>query len=73
MNARAAQKSLKLTLDEQQEELARTARAFVHALDGGESRCRNTVDSAVATLRLLDAVYRSSEEGRRVPLTGDVK
>lgn len=29
MNARAVQKSLKLTLDEQQDELARTARAFV--------------------------------------------
>ncbi len=44
-------------------------RSWIDAARGGTSRCRNTVDSAVATLRLLDAVYRSSEEGRRVPFT----
>lgn len=32
------------------------------------SRCRNGVDSVMATLRVLDAVYRSSEEGRRISL-----
>jgi hypothetical protein len=43
-------------------------RAWVDAARGGESRCRNTVDSALAALRLLDLVYQSSDEGRRVEL-----
>ncbi len=31
-----------------------------------QHRCRNTIDSTLATLRLLDAIYRSSQEGRRI-------
>jgi predicted dehydrogenase len=30
--------------------------------------CRNTIDSTLSTLAILDAVYRSNEEGRRVTL-----
>lgn len=32
----------------------------------GEGPCRNTVDSTLETLRVLDALYQSSEQGRRV-------
>jgi predicted dehydrogenase len=35
---------------------------------GGGKSCRSTLDSTLETLRLLDAVYRSSDEGRRVSL-----
>jgi predicted dehydrogenase len=43
-------------------------REWVAMARGEVPACRNTVDSAVATLRLLDAVYASSEAGRRVTL-----
>ena len=43
-------------------------RDWVESAVGGENRCRNTIDSTLTTLRLLDAVYRSSEEGRRVEM-----
>jgi predicted dehydrogenase len=34
--------------------------------EGEAATCRNSVDSTLETLRLLDAVYRSSDEGRRI-------
>jgi predicted dehydrogenase len=34
----------------------------------GSKTCSNTVDSTLATLRLLDVVYEASEKGRRVEL-----
>jgi predicted dehydrogenase len=43
-------------------------RDWIEAAVSGENRCRNTIDSTQATLRLLDAAYQSSEEGRRVQL-----
>jgi predicted dehydrogenase len=44
-------------------------RDWIESARSGANRCRNTVDSVMRTLRLLDAVYRSSEEGRRVELS----
>jgi predicted dehydrogenase len=44
----------------------RLIRAWLDAARGSPSACRNTVHSALATLRLLDLVYRSSDEGRRL-------
>ncbi|MDB5306296.1 MAG: hypothetical protein JWO38_498 [Gemmataceae bacterium] len=41
-------------------------RDWVSAAQGRGQGCRNTLDSALATLKLLDAVYRSSEQARRV-------
>jgi predicted dehydrogenase len=41
-------------------------RDWVSAARGDGSACRNTVDSALATLRLLDLIYQSSEQGRRL-------
>jgi predicted dehydrogenase len=43
-------------------------RDWVAAARGEGAACRNTVDSALATLRLLDAVYRASDQGRRAVL-----
>jgi predicted dehydrogenase len=40
-------------------------RDWVQAARGGV-QCRNTVDSTIATLTLLDNIYRSSLEGQRV-------
>jgi predicted dehydrogenase len=41
-------------------------RDWVESARDGENRCRNTVDSAMATLHILDAGYQSSEKGRRI-------
>jgi predicted dehydrogenase len=46
-------------------------RDWIAAARGGPDRCRNNLDSTLATLRLLDAVYQSSAEGRRVELGGE--
>jgi predicted dehydrogenase len=44
----------------------RLLREWIAAARGGPAACRNSVDSVMATLRLLDRVYESSEAGRRV-------
>jgi predicted dehydrogenase len=44
----------------------RLVRDWIDSAWTGRSICRNTVDSALATLRLLDLVYRSSAECRRM-------
>ena len=41
-------------------------RDWITSARTGEQRCRTTVDSTLATLRLLDRIYQSSAEGRRV-------
>ena len=41
-------------------------RDWVESARTGRNVCRNTVDSTLAALRLLDLVYRSSKEGRMV-------
>jgi predicted dehydrogenase len=43
-------------------------RDWIAAARGEVPACRNTVDSTLATLRVLDAVYASSEQGKRVTL-----
>jgi hypothetical protein len=43
-------------------------RDWIAAARGEAPACRNAVDSTLSTLRVLDALYRSSEEGRRVTL-----
>ena len=43
-----------------------TIRDWIAAARGEVSVCRNTIDSTLDTLRVLDAVYQSSEDGRRV-------
>ena len=43
----------------------RLVRAWLDTARVGQA-CRNSVDSALATLRLLDLVYQSSDEGRRL-------
>jgi predicted dehydrogenase len=43
-------------------------RDWLAAARGEVPACRNTVDSALATLRVLDALYKSSDEGRRLML-----
>ena len=45
----------------------RLIRDWVTSARTGTNVCRNTVESALATLRLLDLIYRSSHEGRRLP------
>jgi len=45
-----------------------TIRDWIAVARGELPACRNTVDSALATLRLLDLVYESSDTGRRVTL-----
>jgi predicted dehydrogenase len=45
-----------------------TVRDWIATARQEVTACRNTVDSTVETLRVLDAVYRSSDEGRRVGL-----
>lgn len=47
---------------------AAAVRDWLAACRGEVPACRNTVDSALATLRVIDAAYRSSDEGRRVSL-----
>jgi len=47
-------------------------RDWLAAARGEVLVCRNTVDSALATLRLLDAIYQSSDEGRRIECRGSV-
>jgi predicted dehydrogenase len=44
----------------------RLVRDWIDAARGGENTSRITVASCLALLRLLDLVYRSSEEGRRI-------
>lgn len=44
----------------------RTVRDWLAAARGEVPACRNTVHSTLQTLRLLDLVYQSSAEGRRV-------
>jgi predicted dehydrogenase len=44
----------------------RLVRDWIESARSGQSLCRNTPRSTLATLELLDAVYRASEEGRRV-------
>lgn len=44
----------------------RLIRDWIDSARGGVSRCRNSVESMRQTFRLLDLVYRSSEEGRRI-------
>jgi hypothetical protein len=46
-------------------------RDWIAVARGEIAACRNTVDSMLTTLRLLDAVYQSSEEGRRVGRAAD--
>ncbi|HKB05940.1 MAG TPA: Gfo/Idh/MocA family oxidoreductase [Gemmataceae bacterium] len=43
-----------------------TVRDWIAMARGEIAACRNTVDSVLATLRLLDLVYQSSAEGRRI-------
>ncbi|RKX34096.1 MAG: hypothetical protein DRP71_08200 [Verrucomicrobia bacterium] len=43
-----------------------TIRDWVNAARTGAHCCRNTPQSTQATLRLLDTIYRSSQEGRRI-------
>jgi len=45
----------------------RTIREWIDQARGGAA-CRNTLDSTRETLRLLDAIYQSSDEGRRIGL-----
>lgn len=41
-------------------------RDWLHAAREGGRPCRNTVDSTRATLELIDAIYESSRQGRRI-------
>lgn len=41
-------------------------RDWLDAARGGENRCRTTVASCMALLKLLDQIYQSSETGRRI-------
>jgi predicted dehydrogenase len=45
-----------------------TIRDWIMQARSGRPGCRNTLDSTLETLRVLDAVYRSSDEGRRITL-----
>jgi predicted dehydrogenase len=44
----------------------RLVRDWIESAQSGKSLCRSTPRSTLATLELLDAIYRASEEGRRV-------
>ncbi len=44
----------------------RLLRDWIDSARSGEKRCRNTMESAMATLCTLDATYRSSEIGQRI-------
>jgi len=44
----------------------RLIRDWLHDARTGERTCRNTVESALATLQLLDAIYEASDAGRRI-------
>jgi predicted dehydrogenase len=46
----------------------RLVRDWLAAARGGQAACRNTPRSTLVTLELLDAIYRSSHEGRRIDL-----
>lgn len=48
------------------ERMLQLLRDWVAAARGEVSSCRNSVRSTYATLKLLDAIYQSSAEGRRV-------
>lgn len=41
-------------------------RDWIAVTRGERTECRNTPASALATLELMDAMYRASAEGRRV-------
>ncbi len=43
-------------------------RAFLAAVENGDPPSRNTVEQALEVQRVIDAIYRSSEEGRAVSL-----
>jgi predicted dehydrogenase len=45
-----------------------TIRDWIEQARSGRTICRNTLDSTLETLRVLDAVYQSSDEGRRIGL-----
>jgi predicted dehydrogenase len=45
-----------------------TVRDWIAAARGESAACRNTVDSTLATLRLLGAIYAASEQARTVSL-----
>lgn len=44
----------------------RLVREWIESAQSGKSICRNTPRSTLATLELLDTIYRASEEGRRI-------
>ena len=44
----------------------RLIRDWIDSARSNESCCRNTLDSVLMTLRTLDLVYRSSEQGRLI-------
>jgi hypothetical protein len=44
----------------------RLVRDWIESATSGQGLCRNTPRSTLATLELLDAIYRASAEGRRV-------
>jgi hypothetical protein len=44
----------------------RLVRDWIESARSGKSLCRSTPRSTLATLELLDAIYRASEEGRRI-------
>ena len=43
-------------------------RAFFNAVQAGVAPTRNTVEQALEVQRVIDAIYRSNEEGRAIPL-----
>ncbi|MEZ5275322.1 MAG: hypothetical protein R3F07_02945 [Opitutaceae bacterium] len=44
----------------------RAIRDWMNAARSGSHRCRNTPQSTVDTRELIDTIYRSSREGRRI-------
>jgi len=44
----------------------RLVRDWIESARTGKPLCRNTPQSTMATLQLLDAIYQASEEGRRI-------
>jgi hypothetical protein len=44
----------------------RLVRDWIESARTGKNQCRNTPQSTLATLELLDAIYRASREGRRI-------
>ena len=41
-------------------------RDWIHAARDRQHACRNTPESLLATLRLIDTIYQASREGRRI-------